>query len=81
MGEEMAGEALIVATYLGEHCVNVYVSLFQLIAREGARATDINRDSLWKLTEPLGYRPVSQVSLDATWSSMGFRPLDAVKSR
>ena len=43
--------------------------------------TDINRDSLWKLIEPLGYRPVSMVSIDATWSAMRIRPADKVKSR
>ncbi len=43
--------------------------------------TDINRDSLWKLTEPHGYRPVSQVSIDETWSALRFRPSDVVKSR
>ena len=43
--------------------------------------TDINRDSLWKLTEPWGYRPVSQVSIDKIWSAMRFRASDVVKSR
>jgi hypothetical protein len=43
--------------------------------------TDINRDSLWKFTEPYGFRPVSQVSIDKTWSAMRFRPSDRVKSR
>ena len=43
--------------------------------------TDINRDSLWKLTAPHGYRPVSQVSIDKIWSALRFRPSDMVKSR
>jgi hypothetical protein len=43
--------------------------------------TNINRDSLWKLTEPWGYRPVSQISIDKIWSAMRFRPSDVVKSR
>ena len=43
--------------------------------------TDINRDSLWKLVEPQGYRPVAMVSIDSTWSGMRLRPADKVKSR
>jgi hypothetical protein len=35
--------------------------------------TDLNRDILWKLTEPLGWRPVRMVALDDTWSAMRFR--------
>lgn len=37
--------------------------------------TDINRDSLWKLLEPYGLRPITQVAVDATWSALRFRPL------
>jgi hypothetical protein len=32
--------------------------------------TDINRDSLWDLSIPLGVHPVAQVSLDETWSAV-----------
>ena len=35
--------------------------------------TDLNRDILWKLIEPLGWRPVRMVALDATWSAMRFK--------
>lgn len=35
--------------------------------------TDLNRDILWKLVEPLGWRPVRMVALDDTWSAMRFR--------
>lgn len=40
--------------------------------------TDLNRDILWKLLEEKGIRPVSQVSIDETWSAIRFRPSDAV---
>lgn len=43
--------------------------------------TDINRDILWKLMEPVGLRPVTMVSFDETWSAMRFRPLEKVKSK
>ncbi|MFC1483851.1 hypothetical protein ACFL6Q_02235 [Candidatus Neomarinimicrobiota bacterium] len=36
--------------------------------------TDLNRDILWKLMEPTGWRPVSQVALDEVWSAVRFRP-------
>lgn len=35
--------------------------------------TDLNRDILWKLVEPSGWRPVRMVALDDTWSAMRFR--------
>jgi hypothetical protein len=37
-------------------------------------STDINRDSLWKMIEPFGWRPVRQVALDETWSALRFKP-------
>ena len=41
---------------------------------KGNRA-DVNRDSLWPLLAEHGFRPISQVALDATWSALRFRPL------
>lgn len=35
--------------------------------------TDLNRDILWKLVEPTGWRAVRMVALDETWSAMRFR--------
>ena len=37
--------------------------------------TDINRDDVWRLVEPLtGWRPVSQIAVDDLWSALRFRP-------
>jgi hypothetical protein len=36
---------------------------------------DINRDSLWPILTEFGFRPISQVSVDETWSALRFRPL------
>jgi hypothetical protein len=60
-----------------------YDSLFWLAYPKGTSKieTDVNRDILWKLAEPLGYRPVSQVAIDSDWSAMRFRPMEKVKSR
>jgi hypothetical protein len=41
---------------------------------KGNRA-DINRDNLWPILAEHGMRPVSQVSVDDTWSALRFRPL------
>jgi hypothetical protein len=38
--------------------------------------TDLNRDRLWKLIEPSGLRPVTQIALDAAWSALRFRPAE-----
>lgn len=43
--------------------------------------TDINRDSLWKLIAPSGLRPVTQIAIDAVWSGLRFRPIEAVKGK
>lgn len=40
--------------------------------------TDLNRDILWQLVEPLGWTGVSLISLDSVWSAMRFRPADRV---
>ena len=40
--------------------------------------TDINRDVIWEHLKRHGIRPVTQVSLDDTWSAMRFRPIEAV---
>jgi len=36
---------------------------------------DINRDSLWPILGDFGFRPISQVSVDDTWSALRFRAL------
>ena len=38
--------------------------------------TDLNRDSLTALLGQRDIRPVRQVSIDATWSALRFRPSD-----
>ena len=43
--------------------------------------TDINRDIIWRETQETGWRPVTQVALDETWSALRFRPTADVKSR
>ncbi|MHA2311300.1 MAG: DUF3052 family protein [Candidatus Thorarchaeota archaeon] len=38
--------------------------------------TDINRDSIWTYSKTLGIRPVTQISIDETWSAMRFKPIE-----
>ena len=46
--------------------------------RSAKVATDLNRDVLWGLMGDTGLRPVTQVSVDQTWSAMRFRPSEVV---
>jgi hypothetical protein len=39
---------------------------------------NINRDSLWELFKPTGFRPVSQIAIDDDWSALRFRESDRV---
>lgn len=40
---------------------------------------DFNRDSLWQVLEPLGYRPVRMVAIDEDWSGFRFKRSEYVK--
>jgi hypothetical protein len=40
--------------------------------------TDLNRDKLWEAVSGRGIRPVTQVSINETWSAMRFRPTEKV---
>ena len=43
--------------------------------------TDITRDIGWDRLREVGWRPVSQVAIDNTWSALRFRPTSEVKPR
>jgi hypothetical protein len=40
--------------------------------------TDISRDVGWEVIKEAGLRPVTQVSIDAVWSALRFRPAERV---
>ena len=40
--------------------------------------TDLSRDVVWELMGDTGLRPVTQVSIDAVWSALRFRPAEQV---
>ena len=42
--------------------------------------SDINRDSGWEVLGERGFEPVSQVSIDADWSALRFRPVGEIKT-
>jgi len=44
----------------------------------GAIKSDLNRDSLVALTEPTGWRPVTLIAVDDSWSALRLRPKDEV---
>lgn len=43
--------------------------------------SDLNRDIVWKLMEPLGFKPARNVALDEDWSALRFVPADRDRSR
>ena len=49
--------------------------------RSSGVATDITRDTGWDALRNAGWRPVTQVSIDETWSALRFRPIADVKPR
>jgi hypothetical protein len=42
--------------------------------------SDLSRDDVWSAVLTSGFRPVTQVALDSTWSALRFRRADLVKS-
>jgi hypothetical protein len=40
--------------------------------------TDLTRDVGWEIMAKAGLRPVTQVSVDETWSALRFRPIERV---
>jgi hypothetical protein len=81
-GPEAAGVALVVA----DDASAVRAALdrwgaalagpaaFWVAYPKGGRS-DINRDTLWPILAGHGFRPISQVALDDTWSALRFRVL------
>lgn len=45
------------------------------------RFADLSRDTLWDVLGQTGYRPVSQVALDETWTAIRIRPGSQVKGK
>ena len=46
--------------------------------RSAGVETDLTRDRGWELLTQAGLRPVTQVSVDDTWSALRWRPLEQV---
>jgi len=46
--------------------------------RSSKLETDISRDVGWDVIKEAGLRPVTQVSIDAVWSALRFRPAERV---
>lgn len=40
--------------------------------------SDLSRDTLWEMMADSGLRPVTQISIDETWSALRFRPVEKV---
>ena len=42
--------------------------------KTGKIASDLSREVTWQAITPLGWRPVTQISIDETWSALRFKP-------
>jgi len=49
--------------------------------KTGSIKTDISRDVGWEALDALKYRPVTQISIDDTWTGFRFRPIALVKKK
>jgi hypothetical protein len=43
--------------------------------------SDLDRDTLWALVQPLGWGPVASIAIDNTWSALRFRPEGEIQRR
>jgi hypothetical protein len=57
-----------------------YDGLFWLCypKKSGNIKSDLSREAVWKLMQGSGIRPVTQISIDETWSALRFRPEEKV---
>ena len=49
--------------------------------KSGEIESDLSRDTGWEPFVRAGWRPVSQISIDETWSALRFKPIEDVKKR
>jgi hypothetical protein len=47
---------------------------FSYPKKTGKIASDLSREVTWEVITPLGWRSVTQISIDETWSALRFRP-------
>mgnify|MGYP000526833911 CR=1 FL=1 len=52
---------------------------FSYPKKSSAMKTDVTRDIGWEEVAKAGWRPVTQIAIDETWSALRFRPVDDVK--
>lgn len=68
-------DAAATKALLAEHATELAAVGLLWVAYPKGNRSDINRDSLWPILAEHDMRPVSQVSIDDTWSALRFRPL------
>ncbi|WP_120002773.1 hypothetical protein [Nesterenkonia muleiensis] len=69
------GNRADVDTVLTEHLEALATMRAVWIIYAKANKTDINRDTLWRQLEEYGWRAVTQVSYDDTYSALRVRPM------
>ncbi len=57
-----------------------YDGLFWLCypKKSGRISSDLSREVVWQMMDGTGLRPVTQISIDESWSALRFRPLEKV---
>jgi hypothetical protein len=70
-----ADDAASIRTLLQEHRGNLASPENLWVLYPKGNRADINRDTLWPIVAEHGLRPITQVSVDDTWSALRFRPL------
>jgi hypothetical protein len=70
-----ADDAAGIRAFLERHRVHLAAPEHLWVLYPKGNKADINRDTLWPTVGEYGLRPITQISVDDTWSALRFRPL------
>jgi hypothetical protein len=70
-----ADDAASIRAFLAENGGHLATPEHLWVLYPKGNKADINRDSLWPIVGEHGLRPITQISVDDTWSALRFRPL------
>jgi hypothetical protein len=72
-----ADDAAAIRGFLAAHSDHLAKPEHLWVLYPKGNKADINRDTLWPIVGEHGLRPITQISVDDTWSALRFRPLTA----
>ena len=70
-----ADDAASIAAFLSDHRDHLADLEHLWVLYPKGNKSDINRDSLWPIVGEFGFRPITQIAVDDTWSALRFRLL------